>query len=211
MHQFIKQGYTVVWPVQPSFIEGLQRAYPAMTFLPDSFFAKHLFEIKQDRVMDSVRIIPIRWAESIMKRPYPLHMKSKYDLYGVDWQYWKTFAYPIRNLEREQELKELLNIKGEYNLLQTTYGSEGKRNINVSVNNGLPTVHLKPISGYSLFDWCGVIEGATTIHAVSTSSLYLFEVLELQAREVHLYPRKPIEKDFKYVEFMFTKQYQLHE
>lgn len=212
LHDFIAEGYEITYPVKKEFCEGLQRAYPDINFLPDTLFRQDLFLIKTDCVVDGVRILPIRWSESLMGRPYKFHMKSKYEFFGKDWKIWRRNAAPVRYPAREKMLMQQLGIsEGEkYNLLNTKFGSDGQYKVELDISNDYRNIQMDYVPGFSLFDWCGVIENAENIHAVSTSSLYLYEVLELKAKEVHLYVRKPIEKDFEYVEFLFTKPYILH-
>lgn len=212
LKEYRDMHFHTVWPVKKEFIEGLQFAYPEVTFIPDTMIKPDWFNIKKFEKVDGVYILPIRFAESIMGRPYHMHMKSKYDMCEMDWKDWKTYAYPERNIYKEGELKELLGIDNDekYNFINTTFSSDANKHIEVEVSNGYKNIHLQIIPGYSLFDWCSVIEHAETIHSVSTSTLYLYELLELNAKEIHLYVRKPDEKDFKYVEFLFTKDYILH-
>lgn len=212
-HEFISEGYKIIYPVQEQFLEGNNRAYPEITFVSESLFKPELFAHKKDFVLDGVRIIPIRFAEAILNRPYRNHMISKYDLYHKDWKIWKRNAYPKRYPETEAELKKILGIaeNEEYNFIQTKFGSKGRYQHGISIDNGLKNIELTNIEGYSLFDWCGVIEGATMIHSVSSSTLYLYELLDLKAKECHLYIRKPIEHNFDYVSFLFTKPYILHQ
>lgn len=198
--------------MQDQFLDGLKFAYPSVEFLSEKSFDPKIFLIHEDKEYSGMRIIPIRFAESIMGRPYKYHMKSKYEMYGLDWRIWKRNAMPKRNLEKESELKKILGIQGDekYNFIATKYGSRGVYKASIKVNNEYKNIEMDFVDGYSLFDWCGVIEGATTIHAVSSSTLYLFEILNLKSKETHLYVRSKIEKDFSYVEFLFSKNYILH-
>ncbi len=212
LKDFIKEGYEIIYPVKKEFYEGLKYAYPYINFIPDTFIQPEIFNIKEDCIVNGVRILPIRWSESLMGRPYKLHMESKYAFFGKDWKTWKQSMY-CRNEEKENELFELLGLNdGEpYNLKSTFFGSNAQYMAYILVNNSYKDIELTNIAGYSLFDWSKVIENATTIHAASSSSLYLFELLDLSAKEVHIYNRYPIEQNLDYVRFLFTKDYILHE
>ena len=63
---------------------------------------------------------------------------------------------------------------------------------------------------YTLLDWAGVIEGATEIHAVSSSCIYLFETLQLKAKEIHLYSRRAGQRDFEMIRPILSKNYIYH-
>lgn len=211
-HNFIKNDYKVLWPVQPSLVEGLNRAYPCVTFI-DHTWLNINFENKDFKEENGVRMLPMRYSEWLMGRQYRDHMKSKYEYLNMDWRTWKQHAMPVRYPEKEKDLRNAIGIKrGEkFNLIAVRYGSDGNHQINLNITNGFKNVVLDFVPGYSLFDWCSVIENATTIHAVSSSTLYLFELLDLQATEVHLYPRQPHEQNFDYTKFLMTKSYILHD
>lgn len=210
-HEFISLGYKVIWPVVDNLVEGLNRAYPAVTFVPRSMVNTDL-ECKDFKEEDGVRYLPMRFSEHLMGRQYVFHMVSKYDCLNMDWRRWKEHAMPVRDKTKEQLLRHAIGLNGDpYVLMNTKFGNGGAFNIEVRNTTGLKEVWLDFVPGFSLFDWCGIIENASVIHAVSTSTLYLFELLDLKATQVHLYPRKPIEPDFRYTKFLMTKNYILHE
>lgn len=209
-NDFIKAGYKVLWPLMPSLVEGFNRAYPNVTFI-DYNLVKVNYENKEFKEIDGVLMLPMRYSESLMGKPYKFHMESKYSFLGKDWRTWKDGAHFRRSNQKETELMKLLGVGTEpYNLVAKTFGSNRNRQIDIKVKNDFKNIEMSEINGYSLFDWSMVMECAETIHAVSSSSLYLFELLELSSKEIHLYPRAPIEKDFVFVEFMFSKNYKLH-
>jgi hypothetical protein len=61
---------------------------------------------------------------------------------------------------------------------------------------------MRQIEGFSLFDWAKVLEGAKEIHTVSTSVLYILDLLE--TGPVHVYVRAPNEKDHSFYDYIFT-------
>lgn len=206
-------GEKILWPVEPHFVEGLNRAYPDITFIAKPFVNLN-YERKDEYVTNDMKVLPLRWSDSLMGVPYSDCMKSKYMLYGFDWQKWKDSAMWVRDEKREKELWYLLGIHSgkPFNLLNTTFGSESQLNVPIVINNGLPTVHMRTIEGFSLFDWAMVIEKATHIHTVSTSIIYLLELLSLQAKTVNIYPRKPIEQDLRNVAYLLTSHdYIIHQ
>lgn len=210
---FREQGYEVTWPVKPSFVEGLTRAYPNIKFDSDENYEPSLFNIKEDKIVDGVRIIPIRWSDMILGKDSKLWMRTKYDLYNLDYTKWKESAGYIRSPEKEGQLCHLFDIKiGEpYNLVNQIYRSNYTGAVPITVNNGLRNVEMRIIHGYSLFDYSLLIEYATNIHVVNSAIFYLLELLNLSAKEVHLYSRKPDEVGFPYVHYLMTKDYILHE
>jgi hypothetical protein len=229
-NDFTREGYKILWPVVDGLEEGLNRAYPKVVFIPQSMMPQQMtngtnllgniktkvgfdYENKEFTEENGILRLPMRYSEWLMGKQYRFHMESKYSYLGKDWHRWKEYAMPVRDKQREKKLMQVLALtKGErYRLLQTRYGTEGKYNINLALDSEMRNVMLDYIPGYSLFDWCGVIENATVIHAVSSSSLYLFELLDLQAEHIHLYPRRPHEQTLDYVSFFLTKKYIIHE
>jgi len=206
---FIKEGYKVLWPVRNQFVAGLNRAYPQIFFIDISFL--HLdFNYVRQCELNGTRIVPLFNGDNILRVPYNQVMQAKYMMCGLDWTMWKQNAMWQRSEKKETELFLALGlIEGQrYNLINKTWNTESTGKIEIEEPAGL-NVEMRTIPGYSLFDWAKVIEQAQNIHTVSTSIVYMLEMLNLQAKEVHLYPRLP-EKDFKNVEFLFTKDYILH-
>lgn len=206
------QDYSIEWPVKPEFIEGLQRAYPDIHFTDYTNYPPELFLIKKDCIRDGVRIIPLRWSDQILGKPSRYWMRAKYDLFELDYNKWKQSAHFQRNPQKEQSLFDLFGITPghPFNLVNTMFRSDASGSIVPQINNGLPVVQMTVMAGLSLFDWALMIEHATEIHVANSAILYLLELLDLQAREVHLYCRKPDETDFRYVDYLFTKDYKLH-
>lgn len=209
----IAEGAPIIWPVKEQFLSGFQYAYPHVMFISEKLIAAEIFLTKEIKEIGGVIVLPIRFAEWMMGRQYREHMKSKYDLFEIDWRTWKKDAMPRRDYQKENALMKELGIeKGEpFNLISTTFGSEAQFEIKINHTDDFKNIEMKIIPGYDLFNWCGVIENAENIYAVSSSTLYLFEILTLKAKQVHLFPRKPVESNFDFVSFLFTKNYVLHE
>lgn len=205
----IAKGNSILWPVMPEFVEGLSRAYPDITFV-DYTTTTFDFNTKIDVVRDDHRLLPIRWADHILKLPAHRCMGAKYDLYGMDYTNWKEKAVPRVDMHRSVDLfnKLGLNLGDSFNLINNTFRSDANSRLDIQVNNGLRNVEMKPTSGYSLFDWYFTMTQATEIHSVSTSLFYLTEICELKA-ELHLYPR-PEDPGFRHINYLFTKPYTLH-
>lgn len=218
----IANGNPIVWPVMPQFVEGLNRAYPHITFVDWRTF-KIDYERKDQYEIDiepygKCTVLPIRWADNIMKVPYTHCMRAKYDLYGLDYRDWKDKAMWERDKLREAELMLEYDYSSDLETMypfifkNVIFGSDCKLKINIKdvTFSGIPTIEMYPIDRFSLFDWAAIIRCAEQIHTVSSSILYMLELLPLQAKEIHLYARKPIETHFKNVDYLFTKPYILH-
>lgn len=205
----LSNGKPVIWGTESHFVEGLQRAYPDIFWIDVKALNNEYQHFTLDCIIGGCRVIPIGHSSTIMKVPYKEVMKSKYEMYGYDWNLWRTTMYQ-RNMMRESKLADLLQLPVEYNLINTRFRSNESGVIPIELNNGLPNIIMGNYKGFSLFDWSYIIENATTIHTVSTSLLFILELLTLKASEVHLYPRLPDEKNFENVEYLFTKDYLCH-
>jgi predicted amino acid-binding ACT domain protein len=163
---------------------------------------------KRDSIINGNRIIPIRWADQILRVKYENCMRAKYDMYSIDWQSWRLCDYQ-RDQEKENELfysvLGLVDFSEPFRLINQTFTSLENNKIEIPESKEIRNVYMKNIPGFSLFDWSKVIEKATEIHTVSTSINYLIEMLEIKAKAVDLYVRKPQEKDFKNIQYQLSK------
>jgi hypothetical protein len=212
----LADGRKILWPIFPHFVAGFCRAYPDINWVPfDSvpFDSNRLDHYTVD-IGDygSCEVIPLRHADTIMKVPYNRCMESKWIWANMDYRQWKEQAMWKRDEQKENELFQLLGChEGDYNLINSIFGSYSQLKREIQVNNGLKNVHMTTIDSYSLFDYAKVIENASTINVVSSSILYLLELLDIKAPHVDLYCRTPIEKDFTTVDYIFEKhKYNLH-
>lgn len=200
VHSF--KGYDIVWPVKDCFVDDLNRAYPDIKFISEKESPVNL-KIKRDCNINGYRVIPIRWSDTIRRVPYHHVMRAKYDMYRIKWQSWKDRAMWVRDTKREDSLYELLGLNGKpYTLVNTTFGCDFKGKINIVATGEI--VNMRVIPGYSLFDWAKVIEEASEIHTVSTSLLYILDLLETS--KVNIYIRKPNEVNHSNYSYIFTNQ-----
>lgn len=200
----IANGNPIIWPVLKQFVEGLTRAYPDVKFVDFTKFPIN-YESKEHYVTNvpnygECTILPIRWADAILKVPYTDCMKSKYMSYGMEWKEWKEQAMWTRSPVHEQALFEDLKLPESYNLINRFFRSDMSGCAKIDVH-GMEMCNIAP---YSLFDWVGVMERATEIHTVSTSIIYMLEMLDLKC-PIHLYPRKPDEVDFRNVDYILQR------
>jgi hypothetical protein len=139
--------------------------------------------------------------------PYDI-MTCKYDMIGktlnhlspelhsIDWTDWVDYLKIERNTEKEDRLfYEVLGLKDgdKYVLTNKMYGvNQSRGDVGKSIiDKSLRIIELGFINGYTLFDWCKVLENASEIHTVDTSINYVIETLELKANNLCLYPRHP--------------------
>lgn len=210
-NDLIKQGHEVIWPVMVYFVEDLQRAYPNIKFVDYKTFPID-YDRRDEHDSGQYRVIPLRWNVEILGVHYNDCMKSKYSLFEQDWTRWRESAMWVRNQERENTLYNIVTRGAEnYNFVNKTFASNFKGKVSIKLDNGLPIVEMSQLFGFSLFDWAKVLENAAEIHTVSTSIIYLLEMLDLKAKEIHLYDRKVKGQGLANIDYILQKhQYILH-
>lgn len=196
----------ILWGSVPQFVDGNKRAYSDIEWINNWDVPQEWYRVKQRSIDGNTVIEPVRWADEIQKVPYTQCMRAKYDMYGLDFNIWRNAIYQ-RDPQREKRLAEIVGAMGEYTLVNRFYGSENQFTASIRPPSGR-VVEMRAITGYSLFDWSSIMENAQEVHAVSSSILYLLELLDLK-QPLHLYPRNGDPK-YKQVYYLFTKEYKLH-
>ena len=160
---------------------------------------------------DNHIVLPMRWSKEFFESHLNDTMKNKYRMVGIDLEEWRKLTW-LRHRWRESRLMELLGIKqGEkFNLINCNFYSFENRTINLNINNKLKNIEMKFIPTFNLLDWVGIIEEAENIYSVNTSIIFLLEVLELKAKEIHLYSRNVNGSDFIQTEYLRSKNYILY-
>lgn len=214
----------IVWPVMPQFVEGLQRAYPDVEFVN---FEKRIIDHDNRRHYEFTHpeygectVLPLRFAHEHTKQGYTGWMSSKYEMYGMDYNDWHESAKWCRDGLKELELTKILKEEAksadvtnisDYILCNNTFGSDCAMKVDIRLP--LKTVlqmSVKP--GFSLFDYQPIIENASAIHTVNTSILYLIDLLDIKAKEVHVYPRSIKGQTHDGVKYLFNRhKYIWHE
>lgn len=209
---FMEQGYEIIWPVLSHFKEGLQRAYPFIKWQDSNAYSKYM-GIQTKCVVDNMLIVPIRWSMEAMKCEYKHVMRAKYDMYGLDWQKWKEAAMWHRDIGEEESLYYFAGghmIDEPYSLVFDKFGSNFQYTNRDTWDTTYIPIKVQNMEGYSFFDWAALIERASEISAVSSSNIYIFELLDIKC-PIHIYKREPLEKDHRNYDYLLTKDnYILH-
>lgn len=195
----IKKGMEVVYPVQGHYLEGNKRAYPDIQWVHVDEIDNGLLEIKRKEKAGGYEVYPLRWANEILRLPYKDCMKAKYLWYGWNYRDWTKNAQWARNSETEAKLAELVGATGEYTLVNRYFRGDASGVADIRVEGNV--VEMRNIEGFSLFDWGQVIENASQIHTVSTSILYMLEMM-LFNHVIHLYKRWPDERDHRNYQYL---------
>ncbi len=210
-------GHDVVWPIADEYFE-LKRHFPDIQFCKKSDWPRVRYDYPKEYLhpwqYGNYMVKPLRWN---MTRNLSEAMTSKYTMYNLNPEMWREL-YWQRDAEKERLLLENMPPQAwgtfePYELHFEEYGNitdGGSAKKELNIKNQLPVVKSVRQQGFTLLDMAQVIENATIIHAVSSSCIYLFELLNLKAKEIHLYSRKLGERDFEMVKPILTKNYILH-
>lgn len=203
-HKIKDEGYKIIWPVEPDFLEGLRTAYPEFEWVDRTLYVNINYNLQEDCIHGGSRIIPLRWANEMLKVPFKDCMKAKYDLYKMPWENWADRATYLRDHAKEQALFDMLDLDENepYTLCNSWYKSNSSGQVKILLSDGLKRVNMQRIEGFSLFDWSLVIERASNIHTVSTSIIYILELLQLQAKNICIYIRRPQESSHKNYDYL---------
>lgn len=209
MRYYFQQGHKVTIPILSKYLD-IQRNLPYINFVDKETFDID-YEEKEFIETDDRIIIPMRWSKEYYNSLLKNTMLNKYKMVGIDLEEWRKLTW-LRHRWRENKLKEVLGIKqGErFNLINCNFYSFENRTINLNINNKLKNIEMKFIPPFNLLDWAGIIEEAENIYSVNTSIIFLLEVLELKAKEIHLYSRNVNGADFTQTEYLRSKNYILY-
>jgi hypothetical protein len=205
-HQ-IADRQEIIWPVLEHFISGLRTAYPDINWIPTGMLGPQIENYKRIGVLNGHTIVPIRWADQLTKVPYKDCMRSKYDLYGLDWNTWKDFTFK-RNHDKEEELfYDVLKLQLDepFRLINRRFTSLESKSVDIPESKEIRNIEMQSIQGFSLFDWSRVISRATEIHTVGTSINYIIELLNIQAENVVLYKRLPDENHYQNYDYILKR------
>jgi hypothetical protein len=156
--------------------------------------------------------VPLQHAHSLVPQAEDC-MEAKYMLLEADPKLWRTLSF-TRNKEKETQLKQYLNISSDDKFIFVNNhfaGPEFNYKVDISLKTDLRIIHQEYIEGFTLLDWCGVLEQAKEIHTVSTSLFFIIEALNLENTLLHLYPRKPLDKDLSPIKTLINNKWVCHE
>jgi len=203
----MSQGYQIIWPLRPDIV--WIRDYITDIYFPsvnDSFPGKDIFDNAAGYVIEENAAF-ISTATADITHSDGKIMSSKYSMIGLDYDDWQDYFHFDRNFDKENEL--YYNVLGltddaEFIFINNLYNTDIKNSNLFSKNNfDLPVVELKIIDGFTLFDWCKVLERAKKIHTINTSINYIIEVIDTLYDEYVIYAHD--ERNKSEIDYLFKK------
>ena len=191
--KYMAMGYHVIWPLKneilwiKDYISDIQ-----FCSIDDNFPGKEYYG--QDVIIQSPQFVYLGIMRAhLWENDYQLGddtcviMQSKYKLMGLDWNDWVDGFKYTRNIDKENDLYYNvlgLNDNSNYVFVNRYANTENRRNDKVIFPDfNIPVIENKIIKGFTLFDWCKVIENAQEIHTVHTSINYLVETLNIKSKK----------------------------
>lgn len=204
-----KLDYEIVWPVESHYLwikDYIKEDNIKFIDINEYIFTSDYVNIP---VADFLNAEP-----TLKKMGYEIDcMTAKYIYADHDLEKWRTL-YWERNLNKENSLMRHLGIDDgkPYNLINLNFAEPnlGYR-IDVNLDNGYKNIYMDYLDGYTLLDWGMVIEKSKEFHTVCTSTLFMVEFLDCTQTELHLYPRKGLEKNLDHVRPLISERWICHE
>lgn len=200
----------VIWPVsnQYDYIDFYMGSSDLVFCNESSDFPyKELYGSSEVIQTNEVYYLPLQNADSMLDRclchgNHLAHGHIKYNICRLPYSDWKDFFEFKRDFEREELLKKSLSLQeGEpYVVVNRNYGTypSFKTRDDIFIDSGIRQIAMDFYENVNLFDWVGILLGATEIHTVETSLCYILEKLNVQ--NVSVYSRYPnTNDDFSYM------------
>tara|TARA_B100000925_G_scaffold288422_1_gene269388 strand:- start:1319 stop:2026 length:708 start_codon:yes stop_codon:yes gene_type:complete len=178
----MQNRYQVIWPLRPD-IHWIKDYIKDIYFptIDDDFLGKDVYERGAGAVINENGAF-ISTATADMTHNDGKIMSSKYSMLGLDHSDWKDYFKFERNFDKEDDLYyNVLDLKddSEFVFINNLYNTDIRDCELLSPENyDLPVVELKIMDGFTLFDWCKVLEKAKSVFTINTSINYLIDVLD---------------------------------
>jgi len=182
----------VIWPVCNFYYNTLKKHIDDVNFvnIESDFENKNIYINAPRAAVTKTENITVIATDGCSNNGEEL-MKSKYNLLNEDWSDWSNYLSFKRDLENEQKLIDFHNIKEKYILTMDSYGTPPHHvsMCNIQPETDLRNIKIRIIDGFSLFDWCSIIENAEEIHVEGSAIIYIIEKLIIKAQKLEMYSR----------------------
>ena len=176
------QGYDIIWPLRPDII-WIKNYIKEFNFptTEDDFPMKDIYQNGAGCAIEEAGAF-ISTATADMTHNDGKIMRSKYSMLNIDHSDWQNYFRFTRNIDKEEDLYyNVLGLKddSEFVFINNLHNTDVINSGILSPENyDLPVVELKIIDGFTLFDWCKVLEKAKSVYTINTSINYIIDVLE---------------------------------
>jgi len=188
---FIEDGYRVTWPVFHEF-KWLKDYIPEINWvvledwdiekpLPDiDFIGKEYYSNKTSIFQTDDFLYYNGHGHGDEHGP---EMQRKYNVIDADWKDWRDYVKFERNIDKENELfYNVLGLKDgeDYVYVNRHWQTRPTKEVYSGISDdpetyGCKVVQHDIIEGFSVFDWCKVLENAKGFYMIETSLNYILE------------------------------------
>ena len=210
---FINNGYIVHWPVIDEYYKAISEHMKKEGIVyckqADDYPLKKHYETTATKPImfsNGDAFLPLVRADLHYPNQSVLH--SKYKILNLEHHGWQDHFKFVRNKEREAALfYDVLGIRDgdRYSLVNLRYGSPPcvtKKKITFDLD--CDKIEMSMENGYTIFDWCKVIENASQIYCVDTSLFYIIDMLDLAATRLEAYSKFD-PANYIHIEGLFNK------
>ncbi len=209
---YINKGFIVIYPIIPelNFIKDyIKKENLIFCSIHDNFPYKNYYNNLKLINEDNFVLIPATYADRFYGGSC---MESKYTLINDTYENWQNHFIFERNTIKENQLFYdvlKLNDDTKYTLVSKNWGTPPNY-LSKPVYHEFKDkiVEFDFINGYTLFDWCKVIENAHEISIVDTSINYIIEKLNLKTEKLFLTSRFT-PANFSHIINLFNKKWKL--
>ena len=207
----MQNRYQVIWPLRPD-IHWI-KDYIKDIYFPtteDDFLGKDIYERGAGAVIEENGAF-ISTATADMTHNDGKIMSSKYSMLGLDYSDWKEYFKFERNFDKEDDLYyNVLGLKddSEFVFINNLYNTDIRDSGLLSPENyDLPVVELKILEGFTLFDWCKVLERAKSVFTINTSINYLIDVLDTSYEKYVIIAHS--EQNKREIDYLFSTPHEM--
>ena len=206
---FIEEGYKVTWPVFHEF-KWLKDYIPEINWvvledwdierpLPDIDFPGKEYYSNKTSIFQTENFLYYNGHGH--GEEYGPEMQRKYNVVDAEWKDWRDYIKFERNIDKEDDLfYNVLGLKDgeDYVYVNRHWQTRPTKEVYSGISSdpetyGCRVVQHDIIEGFSIFDWCKVLENAKGFYMIETSLNYILETSflfdKVKDKPLHLWHR----------------------
>lgn len=196
-HSLTNDGFRVIWPVCDEYLN-----------IAEYVKSPAIFTSTHDALLDDPFMGRVNLRDADQYFPGCM-MDAKYKLVNIEWEDWADYLTIQYNHQKSWELFNLLGarLNEPYTVVNKSFGTPPHQQEcdHIPEISGR-VITMRPVPGYSIFDWWVVLRNAKAIHTVDTSIMFMIEKMELPSTALACYSRfNP--PDFRNVTHLFKQHW----
>jgi hypothetical protein len=203
-----KYNTPVIWPVIEEYSDISNYIKNGIWFVNKEldFPGKNYYQNTGIIDNDEILFLPLENASHLLHKKI---LESKYNLINLTFKDWLNFFTFERNKSKEDFLfYNILNLKEDEEYIFVNKKFASPPNIlewDIQYPKDVKCVEMQFIKGYSIFDWCKVLENATGIYSMDTCINFFIEKLNLKTKIIEITSRRP--GDWTEIDYIFNKSF----